>query len=66
MDSAAYVTKTYSRLVEVATRHSQVSTRPGLPSLLLDLGLVTGPHPLATAVTKSWHLCTQLNSTSKA
>jgi hypothetical protein len=29
MDSAAYVTRTYSRLVEVATRHSQVSTRPG-------------------------------------
>jgi hypothetical protein len=29
MDSAAYVTKTHSRLVEVATRHSQGSTRPG-------------------------------------
>jgi hypothetical protein len=29
MDSAAYVTKMYSHLVEVATRHSQVSTRPG-------------------------------------
>jgi hypothetical protein len=29
MDSAAYVTRTYPRLAEVATRHSQVSTRPG-------------------------------------
>jgi hypothetical protein len=29
VDSAAYVTKTYSCLVEVVTRHSQVSTRPG-------------------------------------
>jgi hypothetical protein len=29
MDNAAYITKTYSRLVEVATRHPQVSTRPG-------------------------------------
>jgi hypothetical protein len=29
MDSIAYVTRTYSRLVEVATRHSHVSTRPG-------------------------------------
>jgi hypothetical protein len=29
MDNVAYVTKIYSRLVEVATRHPQVSTRPG-------------------------------------
>jgi hypothetical protein len=29
MDNAAYVTRTYSRLVEVATRPSQVSTRLG-------------------------------------
>jgi hypothetical protein len=29
MDSAAYVTRMYSRLVEVATRHSHVSTSPG-------------------------------------
>jgi hypothetical protein len=28
MDSAAYVTKTYSRLAKMATRHSQVSARP--------------------------------------
>jgi hypothetical protein len=28
VDSAAYVTRTYSCLAEVATRHSQVSTRP--------------------------------------
>jgi hypothetical protein len=28
VDSAAYVTKMYSRLVEVATRHPKVSTRP--------------------------------------
>jgi hypothetical protein len=29
LDSAAYVTRTYSRLAEVATIHSQISTRPG-------------------------------------
>jgi hypothetical protein len=29
VDSTAYVTRTYSRLVEVATRHSHVSPRPG-------------------------------------
>jgi hypothetical protein len=29
VDIAAYVTRTNSRLVEVATRHSQDSTRPG-------------------------------------
>jgi hypothetical protein len=29
MDSAAYITKTYSHLVKVVTRHSQVSTRLG-------------------------------------
>jgi hypothetical protein len=29
MDSDTYVTKMYSRLTEVVTRHSQVSTRPG-------------------------------------
>jgi hypothetical protein len=28
MDNTAYITRMYSRLVEVATRHSQVSTRP--------------------------------------
>jgi hypothetical protein len=29
MDNAAYITRMYSLLVEVATRHSQVSTYPG-------------------------------------
>jgi hypothetical protein len=29
MDSTAYVIRTYSRLTEVATRHSEVYTRPG-------------------------------------
>jgi hypothetical protein len=29
MDSAAYVIRTYSRLAELTTRHSQVSTHPG-------------------------------------
>jgi hypothetical protein len=29
VDNAAYVTRMYSRLAEVATRHPQVSTRPG-------------------------------------
>jgi hypothetical protein len=40
-------------------------SRGGLPSLLPLLGLVTGPHPLVTAVTKPWHLYTQLESISK-
>jgi hypothetical protein len=29
VDSTAYVTRTYSRLADVATRHSQVSSHPG-------------------------------------
>jgi hypothetical protein len=29
MDSVAYVTRMYSRLVEVATRYSHISTHPG-------------------------------------
>jgi hypothetical protein len=29
VDNTAYITRTYSRLAEVATRHSQVSTRSG-------------------------------------
>jgi hypothetical protein len=29
-------------------------SRGGLSSLFPDLGLVTGPHPLATVVTKPW------------
>jgi hypothetical protein len=33
-------------------------SRGGLPSLLPLLGLATGPHPLVTAVTEPWHLCT--------
>jgi hypothetical protein len=41
-------------------------SRGGLPSLFPLLGLTTGPHPLATAVTKPWQLYTQLKSTSKA
>jgi hypothetical protein len=41
-------------------------SRGGLPSLLPDLGLTTGPHSLATAVTKPWHLCIQKKNTSKA
>jgi hypothetical protein len=36
-------------------------SRGGLPSLLPDLGFATGPHPLATAVTKPWQLCTHIN-----
>jgi hypothetical protein len=39
---------------------------PQLPSLLPDFELAIGPHPIATAVTKLWHLCTQLKSISKA
>jgi hypothetical protein len=35
-------------------------SRGGLPSLLPDIGLTTGPHPLATAVTKLWQLCTHI------
>jgi hypothetical protein len=33
----------------------------GLPSLFPNIGLTTGPHPLATAVTKPWQLCTNIN-----
>jgi hypothetical protein len=33
----------------------------GLPSLLPDLGFATEPHPLTTAVTKPWQLCTHIN-----
>jgi hypothetical protein len=40
-------------------------SRGGLPSLLPILGLTTGPHPLATAVTILCHLCTQLKSPNK-
>jgi hypothetical protein len=29
MDSAAYITRTYSHLAEVATKDSQVATHPG-------------------------------------
>jgi hypothetical protein len=36
-------------------------SRGGLSSLLSDLGFATGPHPLATAVTKPWQLCTHNN-----
>jgi hypothetical protein len=32
----------------------------GLPSLFPNIGLATGPHPLATAVTKPWQLCTHI------
>jgi hypothetical protein len=38
----------------------------GLTSLLPILGLAIGPHPIATVVTITWHLCTQLKYTSKA
>jgi hypothetical protein len=38
----------------------------GLPCLLPILGLIIGPHPTATAITKPWHLCIQLKFTSKA
>jgi hypothetical protein len=37
----------------------------GLPSLFPNIRLTTGPHPLTTAVTKPWHLYTQLKYTSK-
>jgi hypothetical protein len=36
-------------------------SRGGLPSLFPNIGLVTGPHPLATVVTKPWQLCTHIN-----
>jgi hypothetical protein len=37
-----------------------------LPSLLPNFGLTIGPHPIATAVTIFWHLCTEMKSTSKS
>jgi hypothetical protein len=37
-----------------------------LPSLFPNIVLTTGPHPLATAVTKLWQLCTHtITNTSK-
>jgi hypothetical protein len=35
----------------------------GLPNLFPLLGLATGPHPLATAVTKPCQLCTHIKKT---
>jgi hypothetical protein len=37
-----------------------------LPYLLPILGFTIGPHPTDAAITKLWHLYTQLKSTSKA
>jgi hypothetical protein len=37
------------------------SSQGGLPSLFPNIGLATGPHPLATAVTIPWQLCTHIN-----
>jgi hypothetical protein len=41
------------------------SSRGGLPSLFPLLGLATGPHPLATAVTKPWQLYTHTTTQAK-
>jgi hypothetical protein len=41
-------------------------SRGELLSLLPILRLAIGPHPIDTAVTIPWHLCTQLKSPSKA
>jgi hypothetical protein len=41
------------------------SSRDGLPSLFPDLGLATGPHPLATTVIKPWQLCTHTTTQAK-
>jgi hypothetical protein len=35
-------------------------SRGSLPSLLLNLRLANGPDPIVVAVTKLWHLCTQI------
>jgi hypothetical protein len=35
-------------------------SRGGLPSLFPNIGLTTGPHPLAKAITKPWHLYTHI------
>jgi hypothetical protein len=40
-------------------------SRGGLPSPFPDLGLATGPQPLATAVIKPWQLYTHMNNTSR-
>jgi hypothetical protein len=40
-------------------------SRGGLPSLISILRRSIGPHPTAIAVTKPWHLCTQLKYISK-
>jgi hypothetical protein len=41
-------------------------SRDRLPSLFPDIGLTTGPHPLATAVTKPWQLYTHNNKHKQA
>jgi hypothetical protein len=52
MDSAAYVTMMYSRLAEVATRHSQVSTRPGYTVMTCRTTNVSPYRTIGTASSK--------------
>jgi hypothetical protein len=53
MDNAAYVTRTYSRLVEVVTRHSQVSTLPGYAVVTRCTTDVSPYRMIGTASSKS-------------
>jgi hypothetical protein len=52
MDIAAYVTKTYSHLVEVATIHSQVSTRPEYAIVTHRTTDISSYHMIGTASSK--------------
>jgi hypothetical protein len=52
MDSATYVTKTYSHLVKVATRHPQVSTRSGYAAVTHRMTDVSPYRMIGTASSK--------------
>jgi hypothetical protein len=64
MDSTIYITKTYSRLVEVATRHSQVSTRPGYVVMTRRTTDVSPYRVIGTASSKPHLEATGLEFTS--
>jgi hypothetical protein len=50
--NAAYVTRMYSRRVEVATRHSHVSTHPGYTVVTRRTMNVSPYHTIGTALSK--------------
>jgi hypothetical protein len=52
MDSATYVTRMYSRLAEVATRHSHVPTRPWYAVVTHRTTDISPYHMIGTASSK--------------